>query len=241
MAVGDAILGLDFGYVNGALPDISDLVWLDANHNGLLDGAEAGLVGVTVNLVDAQSQVIATTITAADGAFAWRDLPDGFYGLRITDNVGVLDGLLPTTMASTKNLHAVTLAGLDVSGASFGWADTGALEGTFGTTIKDPVGEVDSQIDTVVDSDLPDYDFGYRGEGSIGDLVWLDQNRDGLQVGESGIADVVVGLFDDDGLELRTTTTDADGTYRFDHLIPGTYSIRVDRTTLPGCCDSSGR
>ncbi|RRD05484.1 hypothetical protein EII34_07065 [Arachnia propionica] len=57
---------------------------------------------------------------------------------------------------------------------------------------------------------------------SIGDHVWHDVNRDGLQSeGEAPIADVKVTLKDADGKELRSTTTNAEGYYYFVDLVAG--------------------
>jgi uncharacterized repeat protein (TIGR01451 family) len=67
------------------------------------------------------------------------------------------------------------------------------------------------------------------GFAGIGDYVWWDQNHDGLQTpGEPGFAGVTVNLLDASGGLLATTTTDATGLYRFDHLTPNaTYSVCI--------------
>jgi hypothetical protein len=48
----------------------------------------------------------------------------------------------------------------------------------------------------------------------------------------SGFDDVTVRLLDQNGAELATTTTDANGFYSFTNLAPGTY--RVDFVPPPG-------
>ena len=56
-------------------------------------------------------------------------------------------------------------------------------------------------------------------ECSIGDYVWEDADRDGCQGADEGIEGVVVKLFDGCfGNEIATTTTDANGFYKFDGL-----------------------
>lgn len=78
-------------------------------------------------------------------------------------------------------------------------------------------------------------DFGYQPLGRIGDRVWQDTNDDGVQdPSESGIEGVMVKLLDENGNELATRTTDADGIYRFSDLPPGDYQVAVDESTLPG-------
>ena len=61
---------------------------------------------------------------------------------------------------------------------------------------------------------------------ALGDRVWVDADRNGIQnQGEAGIEGVTVSLLDAAGTTLKTTATAADGTYRFSLLIPGTYYV----------------
>lgn len=66
----------------------------------------------------------------------------------------------------------------------------------------------------------------------IGDFVWVDANRDGIQdPGESPIPGVVVELVDRDGRVIATTTTDADGRYYFNESnVPGGLQPETDYT-----------
>jgi hypothetical protein len=74
-------------------------------------------------------------------------------------------------------------------------------------------------------------DAGLYVPASIGDFVWEDTNGNGLQdVGEPGILEVEVTLTGTDGtgapVSLATTTTDEDGAYLFENLVPGSYTVR---------------
>jgi protocatechuate 3,4-dioxygenase beta subunit len=70
-------------------------------------------------------------------------------------------------------------------------------------------------------------DFGYTRPGAIGDFVWYDVNRDGIEnVGEPGIANVVLDLYRDN-VKVASTATGADGGYLFANLPPGNYMIDV--------------
>ncbi|MGA1796971.1 MAG: SdrD B-like domain-containing protein [bacterium] len=62
---------------------------------------------------------------------------------------------------------------------------------------------------------------------AIGDFVWEDTDADGIQdTGEPGISGVTVNLYDYSTDALRaTTTTDPNGSYRFDNLTPGDYYV----------------
>ena len=67
---------------------------------------------------------------------------------------------------------------------------------------------------------MPDY--------FITGTIYRDGNRSGaLDAGEKLYEGVTVQLRDKDGNVVATTTTDADGTYSFDKLPAGTYSVTV--------------
>ncbi len=60
----------------------------------------------------------------------------------------------------------------------------------------------------------------------IGDFVWADRNRDGLQdPDEPGVAGVKVTLKDGAGGAVATATTDDKGKYGFEKLKDGTYQV----------------
>lgn len=87
-------------------------------------------------------------------------------------------------------------------------------------------------------------DFGYQGTASIGDFVWYDEDRDGVQDGgaEVGLAGVTVNLTwagadgnlatSADNLTF-TTQTDSGGQYLFDGLPAGVYAVDLDEASLP--------
>ncbi|HYS54652.1 MAG TPA: SdrD B-like domain-containing protein, partial [Thermoanaerobaculia bacterium] len=65
-------------------------------------------------------------------------------------------------------------------------------------------------------------------KASIGNFIWNDRNANGIQEpGEPGIGGVSVSLLSASGTVLRTSSTDANGTYRFGDLDPGSYAVRV--------------
>ncbi|MEW6196070.1 MAG: SdrD B-like domain-containing protein [Bacteroidota bacterium] len=63
-------------------------------------------------------------------------------------------------------------------------------------------------------------------KASLGDKVWFDADKDGIQDGnESGVPNVTVKLYDCDNNLISTTTTDANGNYLFSNLNPGDYYV----------------
>jgi choice-of-anchor A domain-containing protein/uncharacterized repeat protein (TIGR01451 family) len=66
-------------------------------------------------------------------------------------------------------------------------------------------------------------------KASIGDKVWLDTDKDGVQDnGEVGILNVTVKLYDCNNNLIDTKTTDSGGNYLFSNLNPGDYYVKFD-------------
>lgn len=62
--------------------------------------------------------------------------------------------------------------------------------------------------------------------GRVGDRVWRDLDRDGVQdLDEPGLANVYVNLYEADGAYLATTQTDSAGNYEFLDVAPGDYYL----------------
>jgi hypothetical protein len=63
--------------------------------------------------------------------------------------------------------------------------------------------------------------------GSIGGIVWIDNNRNGIKdKNEKGLPWVTVDLFNCTGTWLGYTLSDADGNYRFSDLEEGEYKLQ---------------
>ena len=73
---------------------------------------------------------------------------------------------------------------------------------------------------------------------SLGDYVWKDENRDGLQTpGEPGVSNIVAYLLDGSGSRLGpSTTSDASGYYEFTDLTPGSYAVEFDLSGVDDGC-----
>ncbi len=114
---GSAYLTADFGFVGTTLTtySISDRVWFDMDASMAQNGTESGIAGVTVDLLDASLNVIATAITAADGTFTFSGVRNGNYTVRISDTGGVLADYTGTTAWAVARQRAETVAGANVS------------------------------------------------------------------------------------------------------------------------------
>jgi len=87
---GDDATQVNFGEFLGA--SISGVVHTDPDRDCIVDVGEARLEGVTIELLDAQGNVIATTLTNSDGEYEFAGLTPGSYSLRETQPVGYFDG-----------------------------------------------------------------------------------------------------------------------------------------------------
>lgn len=66
-------------------------------------------------------------------------------------------------------------------------------------------------------------------KASLGDKVWYDTNKNGIQdANENGVQNVVVSLYDCSGNFVKSTTTDGNGEYFFAELLPGDYKVKFN-------------
>lgn len=189
VTTGQTGTGYNFGERGSGL---TGLVYVDTNNNGIPNGGEPGIQGVTITLTgtdNAGNPVSLTTTTAAGGTYS-------FIGIPASNGAGY-------TVTETQPPA---------------WADgtdrVGSVGGTLGNDILSAVVLNGVTVGT-------DYDFGERG-GSLAGTVYHDTNNNGLQgTGEPGIQGVTISLTGTDvaaNAVNATTTTAIDGTYSFTDL-----------------------
>ncbi|MFT6407532.1 MAG: hypothetical protein ACJAQ6_000944, partial [Arenicella sp.] len=95
---GTEVTDVDFGYIpNNNTGAIGDRVWLDADQDGIQDPGEAGIEGVSLNLLDAAGATIATTTTNTNGDYLFTSVPFARdYTVSIPTNDPNLVGTTPT-------------------------------------------------------------------------------------------------------------------------------------------------
>ncbi|WAC62203.1 SpaA isopeptide-forming pilin-related protein [Pseudoxanthomonas sp. SL93] len=203
--------GNDFGELAASL---SGNVWLDADNDGVRDAGENGIAGVTVNLpagtVDALGNTVTAAVTDANGDYRFIDLLAGTYA--------VTEQAVQPVVGGVTTLNGTTVAGT-VGGAGTGSATAVATVPSAVTGIVLPPGGASVQNN-----------FGETLGVSLAGRVFFDADNDGAQSGaaETGIDGVTITLTgtDDTGAAVSvSTTTDANGDYRFDGLRPGTYTV----------------
>ncbi|GIN72971.1 hypothetical protein J14TS2_34460 [Bacillus sp. J14TS2] len=204
---------------------VGDYVWFDANKDGLQDETDVPLKGVVLTIEDKEGNPVTDvygnpvgpTTTDKNGYYIFENLPiDNTYTVRIDREASkeALKGYVPT-------LEEV---GDDNS------IDSSTWKATSRHLTKD--GDHD-----------PTLDFGFVKEEpkkvSVGDYVWFDANKDGLQdETDVPLKGVVLTIEDKEGNPVTDvygnpvgpTTTDKNGYYIFENLpIDNTYTVRIDR------------
>ncbi len=248
----------DFGFV--ARLSLGNRVWNDANNNGIQDPAEPGLVGVTVEALNAGNTVIGTQFTGANGVYEFTDLAPGDYRVRLAainfQPGGLLAGYTSSVGANGQATGPAEGVNLDPDLFPSDTDDNGNVVGTLGAggtidsafvTLQpgtEPVGETPGRTDLTVpdDSSNSTVDFGVFQKHTLGNVVFNDMNNDGVQApGELGIPNVAVALFDvGTGFQIANTTTNAQGQYLFSLLAPGSYIVEVAAANFNGGGPLSG-
>jgi hypothetical protein len=223
---GTEYLTADFGYghTDTTKAVIGDFVWSDADNDGIQDPGEPGIGGVTIDL-----------LADIDGDYNWDDV------------------IATTTTTADGFYHFLNV---DPGDYKIDVTDTGGVLTGYSLT-SGPHSSVDpSRVIRVAAGDkYVSADFGYYNAslGTIGNQVWLEQDRSGRpplpgeppdaghgiyegKVGETGIENVTLNLIDDtdgDGVWdsgeriIASTTTASDGTYQFTGLPLGDYLVVV--------------
>ncbi len=203
---------------------VGDYVWIDADRDGVQDAGEDPLAGVTVRLLNADGDVVATTTTDANGYYLFDELPAGDYRLEFQ------------LTAQQRQQYRFTQVG---AGSDAGADSDAAATGTPGVG-RTPLFRLDgdnaaltTDYDTAdvraTEGIDPTWDAGVvTPTFAVGDYVWIDADGDGVQdADEKPLAGVTVELYRaGEDKPFRTTTTDAQGRYVFDGLPAGDYRIR---------------
>ena len=152
--------------------------------------------GATIQLFDADGNLVATTLTDANGCYEFDGLPPGEYSvvelqpegfLDGSDHIGNVDGEVRGVASDNDRFSNIVLG-----------------SGEQGTN----------------------YDFCEHIPASIHGTVFHDRNNNGVQeTGEEGIEGVRIMLTDADGNVVGDMLTDASGDYWFNDLFVGEYTV----------------
>ncbi len=191
---------VDAGFFS--LATIGDYVWFDSNKNGLQDQDELGVPNQMVMLFTEDDQLVESLSTDTDGLYSFVDVRPGTYYV----SFGLVDGYEFTLANQGSN----DLFDSDVNNTA-GFTGNTAL-----------ITLISGEENTGVDAGMSESELE---SGSLSGHVFEDLNANGIQENDPLVNEMVVTLFDGDGLFVEGKSTDENGFYQFSELAPGDYYI----------------
>ncbi|MFN0077631.1 MAG: SdrD B-like domain-containing protein [Prosthecobacter sp.] len=209
---------------------IGNLVFYDLNGNSTYDsGTDTGISGVTVELLDGNTHaIIANTTTNSAGAYLFSNLAAGTYKVRVTPS--------PTYPLASPSAGNDDGTNNNNDGSQPGGSGTASTSFAFDLIDGSEPGTAGSTSAELT------IDFGFYppppAEFGIGNLVFIDQNHNGIADAGEGKDGVTVTLKDNlgndidsnsgaAGVQPTTTTTAGGGFYLFSSLPAGSYTVFI--------------
>ena len=188
------------------LSSISGTVFRDVNNNGVQNGADTGISGLTIELLDNLGAVINSTTTNGTGGYTFPNLAPGTYSVRE-----------PTQPPATSN--GITTPGAVPNGGTAGTATNPA-------TVPSVISNIILPPNTASTAN----NFAEIPNGrNISGNVFLDYDNNGAVNGpDHGIGTQTVNLTGTDingNPVTASTTTNVMGAYSFTGLPAGTYTV----------------
>lgn len=215
-------------YVN-----LGNRIWWDYNDNGKYESNEPPATGVGVYLFqDNDDDGIAdagfstrSTTTNWQGKYYFYDVPAGKYFIKVDAGYS---HFMSTRKGGDPDNNIDDDSNGDRQDIVSYYIYTQTIELQPGT-------EADGTGATNTNSNYT-LDCGMWKANGLGDMVWLDNNGNGIQeTGEPGLPNVTVHLKNSAGNILETTTTDANGNFFFHNPMNyGTNEYQVEFVTPSG-------
>ena len=210
----DLSAGIDLENINAGIftkntgeenGQVSGVVWLDEDQDGLFGATEAGIPAITVSLYTEADVLVESTMTDTNGTYSFGALSPGSYYVSFENPIDHILTVAKAGGISDLDSEVINLASLS----------TGVFE-------------------ILPDTDLTGINAGFYlptslGPADLGGVVWEDINGDGLITdGEPFQEGINVNLLDAQGNILRNTETDDSGNYVFTDLNPASYLLEFD-------------
>lgn len=199
IVLASAQTGQDYDFCESVPASLAGVVYHDRNNNGRRESGEEGLAGIQVALANAAGVQVATTTTDQLGHYQFSRQPAGVYAIGETQPTGWVDGSDTAGTIGGVTVGQATNPGDRIGNIRLRYGDQGA-----------------------------DYDFGELHYAVIQGSVHLT-GPEGDCYAPGGdqppVAEVAIVLQNDRGETIAQATTDSQGGYRFDTLLPGSYTV----------------
>ncbi|HMP77878.1 MAG TPA: SdrD B-like domain-containing protein [Pirellulaceae bacterium] len=249
MLGGQAAVEFNFGELR--LARLSGFVYYDADGNQVLDTSRGDrpISGVTLQLLDGQGRMVATTTTDQHGAYEFNNLLPGTYSVRQIQPEGYFtagqttgryeNGNAGPGNASTTNLlsNIVIFSGQRLVQYDFQEALPATIAGrvwedgpAFQTSDGNLPAEYRSQRDGIFQAGIDQPLAGVRMQL----YFFIDPTSGNIEPRPVTLADVLPGHYSHLGSDPNTplwVLTDANGEYRFEGLPAGNYIVLQEQPT----------
>ena len=179
------------------IASVSGVVFEDAGYDGVLGEEDKRLSGIRVYAVDASGQSAADAATNSRGEYTLTGLMPGVYTVEVQRKAGY--GFTRLRPAEDGGSHVT------------------ALVGEMGVT---------AEMDIAMGEALTGVNAGMLPASTVSGVFFHDVNDNGLRdENEIGMLGAEVRLVSEDGEIDLTQTPAEDGTYFFDGVMPGRYTL----------------
>lgn len=179
------------------IASVSGVVFEDAGYDGVLGEEDKRLSGIRVYAVDASGQSVADATTNSRGEYTLTGLMPGVYTVEVQRNAGY--GFTRLRPAEDGGSHVT------------------ALVGEMGVT---------AEMDIAMGEALTGVNAGMLPASTVSGVFFHDVNDNGLRdENEIGMLGAEVRLVSEDGEIDLIQTPAEDGTYFFDGVMPGRYTL----------------
>ena len=201
-----------------------------ASVTNCVQSADVGVLKTATKTDPDQVEIIEYVLTATNNG------PSVATGVQIAD-------ALPSQVQYNSHSNGTydagtgiwTLGPLGVGAATSLYVNVTVREGTGGVQITNAATIAARDLyDPNPTNDVSSVVIVPKGGATIGDRVWFDANRNGIQdPGETnGVVNLPVALMTTNGTVVTSTVTSAEGFYLFANVLPGTYYVRFDLTDV---------
>ncbi len=217
--------------------EIGDRVWFDDNANGIQDANETGIKGLHISLIC--DNTIYKAITDNNGNYLFSNNPNNISTASHKYAVNDLEENNPNHCYInipniSGNSRQSILNGRELTQVNLGEGVDKSLNDSNGVLNNNSAKVVIKELNIpIAGHNNHSFDIGFKPLSfyTLGDRVWIDSNRDGIQDANEtrGVSGVRVNLYNNatcQGGYYTQTTTDSNGSYQFTNLVAGTYCIK---------------
>ena len=205
----DRLNYIDAGIVFVTHGSIGDQVWEDMNGNNIQDDGEPGINGIKIRLYRTSDNKLQDTQISRydeesnkDGYYLFENLANREYYVKIEK---------PDSFILVRS----------------GVGDEDELDSDIESLVTLSTGNIKLKFQ----EKRTDIDIGLNKFAELGDYIWIDENKNGVQDDEEGgIENVHLSLLEQPGNNNNkySTYSDENGNYSFKRIQPGNYYMKVD-------------